>query len=205
MLNRCQARRAGTRIERMAAKTGTSARSLATKGVKQKGIGPGRPRTSINDLRHDWREMMLELAQMGKGPTAWMVHLKIGHTAVNKVLEDCEEFAEHWSFCRLVCQLWWEDKGAELTTGQLRGSAQAWELNMSCRFGWSKNTTVNHTPIYVDATSNTSMTREEVTLELEKRGLPTNILEHASVDDDDFEDVSQLETIEHGDGNEESN
>jgi hypothetical protein len=185
----------------MAAKTGTSARSLATKGVKQKGIGPGRPRTSINDIRSDWREMMLELAQRGKGPTAWMVHLKLGHTAVNKVLEDCDEFREHWSFCRLVCQLWWEDKGAELVTGVIRGSAQAWELNMSCRFGWTKQTTVNHTPIYVDAASNTSMTRDEVDAELAKRGLPTNILEHASSDDGDFEDVSQLEDQSEGQAN----
>lgn len=141
----------------------------------------GRPRTTVNDLPADWKELMIDEAQKGGGPTAFMVRLKIGTHALETLLTDDADFRSTYEDCLLLCRYWWETTGRELASGEReKGNATVWSLNMTNRFNWRSTRSEvigdKDNPLTVEH-SNRELTKEELLEELKKRNLPTSIFE----------------------------
>jgi len=165
----------------MAAKTGQSSRAKARMRALGLEAPVGRPRTSIEDLPENWKEIMMAEAQDGGGPTAYMVKLGIAHTAFNTLMDDSEDFQNTFEACMLLCRYWWETQGRRMASGA-DGNATVWSLNMTNRFNWrsGRNEVVgdpNAPVVNKHEVKNVTMTKEEIMKELEARGLPTSLLE----------------------------
>lgn len=98
--------------------------------------GPGRPRTSINDLPDGWETILLELAQSGAGRVEWQCALGVHNRAYLTLLEDSQEFRDVIARCKLLAQAWWERLGRRGAAGQVAINAPVWSLNMKNRFRW---------------------------------------------------------------------
>ena len=161
----------------MAAKNGSSARAKATARALGKANPVGRPRTRIEDLDPNWKDIMMAEAQDGGGPTAYMVKLGIGSTAYNTLIEDSEDFRNTIEACILLCRYWWESQGRNMARGS-DGNATVWGLNMTNRFNWrsGRNEVVGdkNAPLQHEV-KNQNLTKDELIAELEARGLPTSI------------------------------
>lgn len=161
----------------MAAKNGKSARAQATKRALGEARPVGRPRTTIEDLPADWKEIMMAEAQDGGGPTAYMVKLGIGSTAYDTLINDSEEFRNTLEACILLCKYWWETQGRKMASGA-DGNATVWSLNMTNRFNWrsGRNEVVGDkaAPVQMEVKQQ-PMTKADLIAELESRGLPTSI------------------------------
>ncbi len=94
----------------------------------------GRPRTSVDKLPDNWKELLLEVADNGGSQLEMQVRLGLGSSGWYTLLEDSEEFRDSVDMAKQRAQIWWEAKGRELTHN---GSAVAWKFNMQNRFGWS--------------------------------------------------------------------
>lgn len=161
----------------MAAKNGSSARAKATARALGKANPVGRPRTTVEDLPPNWKEIMMAEAQEGGGPTAYMVKLGIGHTAYDTLVEDSEEFRNTLEACILLCRYWWESQGRNMARGA-DGNATVWGLNMTNRFNWrsGRNEVVgDKTAPLQHEVKNQNLTKDELIAELQARGLPTSI------------------------------
>jgi len=161
----------------MARKTGQSVRAKVRKEALEGGARTGRPRTKVEDLPKNWKQIMRAEAMGGGGTTAFMVKLKIGHTALQTLLEASDEFRHTYEECLLEQQYWWEMKGRDMADGA-QGNATVWSLNMTNRFNWKsgRNEVVGdrNAPIHHNV-NNSTMTKEEIIAELQARGLPTTI------------------------------
>ena len=161
----------------MAAKNGSSARAKATKRALGEANPVGRPRTTIEDLPADWKDIMMAEAQDGGGPTAYMVKLGIGHTAYDTLIADSEDFRNTLEACILLQKYWWETQGRKMAAGA-DGNATVWSLNMTNRFNWrsGRNEVVGDktAPLQVDVKKQ-NLTKDELLAELQSRGLPTSI------------------------------
>lgn len=161
----------------MAAKNGSSARAKARKAALGEANPVGRPRTRIEDLDPNWKDIMMAEAQDGGGPTAYMVKLGIGHSALQTLLTDSEEFRSTFEACILLQQYWWETQGRKMAAGA-DGNATVWSLNMTNRFNWrsGRNEVVGDktAPLQVDVKKQ-NLTKDELLAELQSRGLPTSI------------------------------
>lgn len=157
---------------------GSSARAKVKAAVLDAKVNPvGRPRTTTADLPEGWQQIMKDEAQIGGGPTAYMVKLGIGNHAINTLLEDSEEFRNIYEQCLLLCAYWWENTGKNMASGA-QGSAPVWAMNMTNRFNWRSN----RSEVVGDPTAPVQqkvevekrhLTKEELIAELEARGLPT--------------------------------
>ena len=161
----------------MAAKNGSSARAKSRKAALGEANPVGRPRTKVEDLCADWKDIMMAEAQDGGGPTAYMVKLGIGHSALQTLLTDSEEFRNTFEACILLQQYWWETQGRKMAAGA-DGNATVWSLNMTNRFNWrsGRNEVVGdkNAPVQVDVKKQ-NLTKDELLAELQSRGLPTSI------------------------------
>lgn len=146
-------------------------------GEKEGERSVGRPRTTVNDLDPNWKQIMMDAAQDGDGPTGYMVKLGIGVHALETLLEDSEDFRTTYSNCLLLCKYWWETKGKEMTSGK-PGSAAVWAMNMTNRFTWKSNRNEMigdpNAPLQHNVKKQ-ELTKEELRAELEARGLPVSI------------------------------
>lgn len=141
----------------------------------------GRKPFSITKLPSDWRQLMEEEARAGGGVTAFQVRLGIGTGAFTSLLNNYPEFREHYEWCLLLSQHWWETLGRELATGERpKGNAAIWSLNMTNRFGWRtlRNELVGDkdNPLQI-ARADSELTKEDLIEELKRRGLPTTIFD----------------------------
>jgi hypothetical protein len=164
----------------MAAKNGTSERAIS----KARALGQvvevapmGRPRTKVSDLPTNWKEIMHEEAEDGGGPTAFLVKLKISHTALQTLLTDSKDFRNTFEECILLQQYWWERQGRKMASGA-DGNSAVWSLNMTNRFNWrsGRNEVIGDktAPVQIEV-KNQNLTKEELIAELVLRGLPTSI------------------------------
>jgi hypothetical protein len=161
----------------MAAKNGSSASAKAKARVLGEANPVGRPRTRVEDLPADWKEIMHAEAQDGGGPTAYMVKLGIRRHAFDTLIADSEEFRNTYEECILLQQYWWENQGRKMASGA-DGNATVWSLNMTNRFNWrsGRNEVVGDktAPLQVDVKKQ-NLTKDELLAELQSRGLPTSI------------------------------
>lgn len=95
----------------------------------------GRPRTTVDDLPKDWRDIVASVAQEGGSDVEARVLLGISATAWYTLLEDSQEFKETIKDAKAVCETWWERTGRELAV-KGGGNATIWIFNMKNRFGW---------------------------------------------------------------------
>lgn len=169
----------------MSKKNGTTARAKVKAEMSKNPVG--RPRTKVEDLPPDWKDIMRAEAQDGGSAIAMMVKLGIRHAAFDTLLEDSVEFRETYEECLLLQQYWWENQGKRMTSGG-QGSAPVWALNMTNRFNWrsGRNEVVGdptaplHQKVEADKRH---LTKEELVAELEARGLPTKVFESDDHDD----------------------
>lgn len=103
----------------------------------------GRPRTTVNDLPADWREIMRDCGQEGGSATEARCLLGIGESAWGTLLEDSEEFRRAEKTRSSLCEVWWERTGRKMATGA-DGNATVWIFNMKNRFGWRDKQDINH-------------------------------------------------------------
>jgi hypothetical protein len=113
----------------------------------------GRPRTTIEDLPDNWKEIMRECGQEGGSIIEARCLLGISQRGWSTLMEDSEEFRIAEKERDALCAVWWERQGRRMV-GDGKGSAVVWIFNMKNRFGWrdQKDTDVDGNKIIlVDA------------------------------------------------------
>lgn len=103
----------------------------------------GRPRTTVNDLPENWRQIMLDCGQDGGSATECRCLLGIAQTAWTTLLEDSEEFRIAEKERQALCEVWWERQGRKMTV-EGQGNATVWIFNMKNRFGWRDRQEIDH-------------------------------------------------------------
>jgi hypothetical protein len=137
----------------------------------------GRPRKTLADLPENWKQIMLDLAQDGDGPTAWKVYLGLGYDTYNTLLTDYEEFSTAVREADALHLMYYERQGKRMINGGA-GNSNVYAMVMVNKFGHrsarSDNTIVATVEAKVEQT-NKALTADELKKELELRGLPTAV------------------------------
>lgn len=103
----------------------------------------GRPRTTVDDLPENWKEIMHDCGQEGGSAVEARCLLGIAQTAWETLLEDSEDFRVTEKERQALCEVWWERQGRRMTKdGQ--GNATVWIFNMKNRFGWRDKSEIDH-------------------------------------------------------------
>ena len=105
----------------------------------------GRPRTTVDDLPGNWREIIMDCGQDGGSAVEMRCLLGIGQSAWETLLSDSEDFRLTVKAAQDLCQVWWERHGRKMAVGDADGNATVWIFNMKNRFGWSDKQEVDHT------------------------------------------------------------
>jgi len=95
----------------------------------------GRPRTTVDDLPQDWKQIIMDCGQEGGSAVEMRCMLGVAQTAWSTLMEDSEEFRITVSSAQDMCEVWWERQGRSMVTGS-PGNATVWSLNMRNRFAW---------------------------------------------------------------------
>lgn len=103
----------------------------------------GRPRTTVNDLPADWKQIIMDCGQEGGSAVEMRCLLGIGQTAWETLLKDSSEFQLTVKAAQDLCAVWWERRGRDMATGK-DGNATVWIFNMKNRFGWRDKQEVDH-------------------------------------------------------------
>lgn len=103
----------------------------------------GRPRTTVNDLPADWKQIIMDCGQEGGSAVEMRCLLGIGQTAWETLLKDSSEFQLTVKAAQDLCAVWWERRGRDMATGG-DGNATVWIFNMKNRFGWRDKQEVDH-------------------------------------------------------------
>jgi hypothetical protein len=99
----------------------------------------GRPRTTVDDLPENWKDIMIECGQEGGSAVEVRCLLGIAQSAWETLLEDSEDFRLTEKKRQALCEVWWERQGRRMTT-EGQGNATVWIFNMKNRFGWRDKT-----------------------------------------------------------------
>ncbi len=99
----------------------------------------GRPRTTIDDLPTNWKDIMIECGQEGGSAVEVRCLLGIAQSAWETLLEDSDDFRLTEKKRQALCEVWWERQGRRMTT-EGQGNATVWIFNMKNRFGWRDKT-----------------------------------------------------------------
>lgn len=105
----------------------------------------GRPRTTLQDLPDNWREIVTECGKTGGSFAKMRVLLGINASAWGTLLTDSEEFRCAISAAKEASIVWWEDLGQGLASGKVDGNATSWIFNMKNRAGWRDQVQVDNT------------------------------------------------------------
>jgi len=140
----------------------------------------GRKPTTLKDIPEDWQKIMLDLAEEGKGVTAYIVHLGLTRTTFETLLKNEPKFHDTYERCQVIYQLWWEDTGQGMAKGE-QGNALVWKYSMGNRFGWADNHNKHlsgdrDNPVAVEV-SNKDLSDDELKKQMAERGLPTTIFD----------------------------
>lgn len=104
----------------------------------------GRPRTTVNDLPANWKDIIMDCGQDGGSAVEMRCLLGIGQSAWETLLEDSEEFRLTVKNAQELCQVWWERQGRSMASGKSDGNATVWIFNMKNRFGWRDKQEIDH-------------------------------------------------------------
>jgi len=103
----------------------------------------GRPRTTVDDLPKDWKQIIMDCGQEGGSAVEMRCLLGIAQTAWETLLKDSEDFRVTVKAAQDLCQVWWERVGRGMATGD-DGNATVWIFNMKNRFGWRDKQEIDH-------------------------------------------------------------
>jgi len=103
----------------------------------------GRPRTTVEDLPQDWKQIIMDCGQEGGSAVEVRCLLGIGESGYGTLLEDSAEFRRTVKRAQDLCQVWWERQGRYMATGA-DGNATVWIFNMKNRFSWHDKQHVDH-------------------------------------------------------------
>lgn len=103
----------------------------------------GRPRTTVDDLPENWRQIMTDVGQDGGSAIEARCLLGIAQSAWDTLLSDSEEFRLAEKTRQALCEIWWERRGREMAAGS-DGNATVWIFNMKNRFGWRDKQDIDH-------------------------------------------------------------
>jgi len=95
----------------------------------------GRPRTTVEDLPQDWKQIIMDCGQDGGSAVEMQCMVGVARSAWETLLEDSEDFRSTVKSAQTLCQVWWERQGRKMTTGA-DGNATVWIFNMKNRFSW---------------------------------------------------------------------
>lgn len=110
---------------------------------EQKKNPVGRPRTTVNDLPANWKQIMTDCGTEGGSAVEVRCLLGIAMSAWETLLDDSEEFREAEKIRQELCEVWWHRQGRRMTQdGQ--GSSAVWIFNMKNRFGWRDKHDIEH-------------------------------------------------------------
>jgi len=104
----------------------------------------GRQRTTVDDLKKDWKQIIMDCGQEGGSAVEMRCLLGVAQTAWSTLMEDSEEFRITVSTAQDMCEVWWERAGRSMVTGS-PGNATVWSLNMRNRFAWFDKQDLSHT------------------------------------------------------------
>jgi len=104
----------------------------------------GRPRTTVEDLPKDWKQIIMDCGQEGGSAVEMRCMLGVAQTAWSTLIENSEEFRITVSSAQDMCEVWWERQGRFMVTGS-PGNATVWSLNMRNRFAWFDKQAIDHT------------------------------------------------------------
>ena len=104
----------------------------------------GRPRTTVDDLKQDWKQIIMDCGQEGGSAVEMRCMLGVARSAWETLMEDSAEFRATVSTAQDMCEVWWERAGRSMVTGS-PGNATVWSLNMRNRFSWFDKQGVDHT------------------------------------------------------------
>ena len=104
----------------------------------------GRPRTTVDDLPQDWKQIIMDCGQEGGSAVEMRCLLALGESAWGTLLEDSADFRRTVKSGQDLCQVWWERQGRKMTTGA-DGNATVWIFNMKNRFSWHDKQQLDHT------------------------------------------------------------
>jgi hypothetical protein len=95
------------------------------------------PRTTLAYLPEGWQQMARDAAQEGAGTLKISALLGITRDRWQTLHKDYEEFRQVMDECKMLSQIWWEEHGQRMATGECdKGSAAVWIFNMKNRYGW---------------------------------------------------------------------
>lgn len=100
----------------------------------------GRPRTSVDNLPDNWRDMLLEIGKDGGSIVEMRAAIGLTQTSWTTLKKDNQDFSDYVDECLLHSQVWWEKQGRKMASGQADGNAPTWIFNMKNRFGWTDKT-----------------------------------------------------------------
>lgn len=104
----------------------------------------GRPRTTVDDLPSDWKDILMSCGQDGGSAVEMRCLLGIGQSAWDTLISDSEEFRVTVKNSQDLCRVWWEKRGREMSIGS-EGNSAVWIFNMKNRFGWRDKQDIEHT------------------------------------------------------------
>jgi len=104
----------------------------------------GRPRTTVNDLPDNWRDIMRECGQEGGTGVECRALLGIGESAWYTLMEDSEEFREMDAVRKTLAEVWYQRQGRQMIENG-GGNAATWIFTMKNMFGWRDKQDVDHT------------------------------------------------------------
>lgn len=107
------------------------------------GISMARPKESIairiekGKLDKDWQKNILALAKEGASDVELRLELNISDDLWYRWIDEEPEFSRTIKKARMLCQVWWEQQGRKMVTGEVQGNVTSWIFNMKNRFGWT--------------------------------------------------------------------
>lgn len=137
------------------------------------------PYITLDELPHNWLDIMRDLASKGKGTVSFMNALNLTRSAFETLLSTSPIFCEAYERALNLSQEWWENAGQSLVTGDLKGNGSVYIAHMVNKYQWQSSNSQVKTSATSDLNvkiDNKELSEEELQAELEKRGLPINLL-----------------------------
>lgn len=105
---------------------------------------PGPPKTTLEDLREDWREVILSHMKEGASIVEVRAELGISSTLWERLVDEEPEFATIVQQGKELCEAWWMTQArSNLYNGKFQ--TVLWYMNMKNRFGWKDKAEVDYT------------------------------------------------------------
>lgn len=91
-------------------------------------------KTRKRKYKREFCKQLIDHMSQGFSLRAFAASVDVHHSTIYEWLKKHEEFAEAKELGLDKSRLFWERVGIDLATGEVRGSAKVWEINMYNRF-----------------------------------------------------------------------